>query len=177
VFGQAEEQFFLERGKKMKAKSGFTLVEILIVVVILGILAAIVIPQFTSASTEAKESALVSDLQSVRSQIELYKIHHNDNLPGQDSSGDFVTAMTSVTDQDGNVGTGLTFRFGPYMREIPVNPFNDLKTVSESATAISGQGGDGTGWHFVTGGLDAGLFQANDDDANPYDPNDWHTGY
>jgi len=58
----------------MKAKSGFTLVEILIVVVILGILAAIVIPQFTDASTEAKESALKSDLQTMRSQIELYKI-------------------------------------------------------------------------------------------------------
>jgi general secretion pathway protein G len=171
----------LERGKKMKAKSGFTLVEILIVVVILGILAAIVIPQFTSASTEAKESALVSDLQSVRSQIELYKIHHNDNLPGQDSSGDFVTAMTSLTNQDGVVdtssGTDPTFRFGPYMREIPENPFNDLKTVSESGTAISGAGSDLTGWHFVNSGVDAGLFQANDDDANPYDPNDWHTGY
>jgi len=38
----------------MKAKSGFTLVEILIVVVILGILAAVVIPQFTEASTEAR---------------------------------------------------------------------------------------------------------------------------
>ncbi|MHC4149264.1 MAG: type II secretion system protein [Planctomycetota bacterium] len=161
----------------MKAKSGFTLVEILIVVVILGILAAIVIPQFTSASTEAKESALVSDLQSVRSQIELYKIHHNDNLPGQDSSGDFVTAMTSVTDQDGVVGTGLTFRFGPYMREIPENPFNDLKTVLEDATATSGVGSNNYGWHFITSGADAGLFQADDDKANPYDPNDWHTGY
>ncbi|MHC4363321.1 MAG: type IV pilin protein, partial [Planctomycetota bacterium] len=42
----------------MKAQSGFTLVEILIVVVILGILAAIVIPQFTDASTEAKMSSL-----------------------------------------------------------------------------------------------------------------------
>ena len=67
----------------MKAKSGFTLVEILIVVVILGILAAIVIPQFTEASTEAKESRLVSDLQTMRSQIELYKIQHNDELPGR----------------------------------------------------------------------------------------------
>ena len=67
----------------MKAKSGFTLVEILIVVVILGILAAIVIPQFTSASTEAKESSLVSNLQTIRSQIELYKIQHNDILPGE----------------------------------------------------------------------------------------------
>ena len=67
----------------MRAKSGFTLVEILIVVVILGILAAIVIPQFTGASTEAKESSLVSNLQSIRSQIELFKIQHNDILPGQ----------------------------------------------------------------------------------------------
>jgi len=66
---------------KMKAQKGFTLVEILIVVVILGILAAIVIPQFTEASTEAKTSSLCTDLQTVRSQIELYKIQHNDKLP------------------------------------------------------------------------------------------------
>ena len=158
-------------------KSGFTLVEILIVVVILGILAAIVIPQFTSASTEAKESALVSNLQAVRSQVELYKIHHNDELPGTQGIA-FTVAMTSTTDQDGVLGTGTTFRFGPYMREIPVNPFNDLRTVSEGGTAISGQGDSSTGWHFVTSGNDSGLFQANDDKANPLDDaNDWHTGY
>jgi len=163
----------------MRAKSGFTLVEILIVVVILGILAAIVIPQFTSASTEAKESALVSDLQSIRSQIELYKIHHNDNLPGtqaatiDNGSGLFPTAMTSRTNQDGLVGTDPTlFRFGPYMQRIPDNPFcgtvgaeND---VTESATRIAAGavGDDSTGWWFVTSGTDAGLFQANDDMSN-----------
>ena len=65
----------------MQAKRGFTLVEILIVVVILGILAAIVIPQFTQASTEAKENSLCSNLQSLRSQIELYKCQHNDTAP------------------------------------------------------------------------------------------------
>ena len=51
----------------MKNK-GFTLVEILIVVIILGILAAIVIPQFTQASNDARESSLSSELQTVRSQ-------------------------------------------------------------------------------------------------------------
>ncbi len=171
----------------MKAKSGFTLVEILIVVVILGILAAIVIPQFTSASTEAKESALVSDLQSVRSQIELYKIHHNDELPGDaaNSSGgvDFTDAMTSLTNQAGVVdtsgGTDPLFRYGPYMRELPINPFNDLNTCTVDGTAKSGQGLSDTGWHFVdsTGGTNSGLFQANDDKANPLDDLDWHTGY
>ena len=115
----------------MRAKSGFTLVEILIVVVILGILAAIVIPQFTSASTEAKEAALVSDLQSIRSQIELYKIHHNDALPGTqtattdiDGEGLFQAAMTHRTNQDGLIGDDSTlYRFGPYMQRVPNNPF------------------------------------------------------
>jgi len=165
----------------MRVEKGFTLVEILIVVVILGILAAIVIPQFTSASTEASESALVSDLQAIRSQIELYKIHHMDNLPGTQATNNFVTAMTSKTNIDGETTTQAadpaTCRYGPYMREIPINPFNKINTVSEGATMISGQGDNTTGWHFVNAGQDAGLFQPNDDKANPLDDTDWHTGY
>ncbi|MFQ6036674.1 MAG: type II secretion system protein, partial [Sedimentisphaerales bacterium] len=82
----------------MKAKSGFTLVEILIVVVILGILAAIVIPQFTEASTEAKLNSLMSDLQTFRSQIELYKVQHNDNPP---TAANFVAQMTETSDISG----------------------------------------------------------------------------
>ena len=162
----------------MRAK-GFTLVEILIVVVILGILAAIVIPQFTSASTEAKESALVSDLQAVRSQIELYKIQHNDNLPGTIPAGavvDFVTSMTSKTNQDGVVGTdpALGFRYGPYMQSLPTNPFNDLNTVELDGTA----GDDSAGWNFVTAtGATQGLFQADDSKVNTLDGDKPHTDY
>src|SRR4030043_75639 len=100
---------FLKKGQKMKAKSGFTLVEILIVVVILGILAAIVIPQFTEASTEAKTSSLCTDLQTMRSQIELYKIQHNDNLPGS-GAATFQQSLTGQTDIAGAVGTD----YGPY---------------------------------------------------------------
>ena len=70
-----------------------------------------------------------------------------------------------------------TCKYGKYMQKIPDNPFNDLNTVSTSGTKITGQGSDLTGWHFVTSGVDAGLFQANDDDANPFDPTEWHTGY
>ncbi len=67
---------------KQRITRGFTLIEILIVVVILGILAAIVIPQFTNASQEAAESSVKSQLQTVRSQIELYRVRNNGNLPG-----------------------------------------------------------------------------------------------
>lgn len=58
-------------------RRGFTLIEILIVVVILGILAAIVIPQFSSASNEAAVSSVRSQLQTLRSQVELYRVQNN----------------------------------------------------------------------------------------------------
>ena len=65
---------------RTRRKSGFTLVEILIVVIILGILAAIVIPQFTNASQDARKSSLTSQLQTMRSQIALYELQHNDQF-------------------------------------------------------------------------------------------------
>ena len=135
----------------MKARSGFTLVEILIVVIILGILAAIVIPQFSDASTQARENSLRADLQTMRSQIELYKVQHNDNLPGA-GGATFVQAMTGQTDIAGAVGTD----FGPYVLQIPANPFNNLATVREEGAAA----GAGTeGWRF---GTTSGLFEADD---------------
>jgi len=143
VIYEAVSRTFDEKGKKMKAKkSGFTLVEILIVVVILGILAAIVIPQFTEASTEAKMSSLCTDLQTVRSQIELYKIQHNDDLPGSGTAS-FTDALTTQTDINGGAGTD----YGPYLQKIPTNQFNDLDTIRE---AIPAPGAGTHGWHFDT---------------------------
>jgi general secretion pathway protein G len=137
----------------MKAKGGFTLVEILIVVVILGILAAIVIPQFTEASTEAKLSSLVSDLQTVRSQIELYKIQHNDTLPGSTSGVSWEQAMTMKTDVDGTLNANG--KYGPYLQKVPTNQFNNLNTVG-----IDGTVGDGSnGWEFNS---TTGAFYADD---------------
>jgi len=136
----------------MKAKSGFTLVEILIVVVILGILAAIVIPQFSDASTEAKYSSLASNLQMLRAQIELYKIQHNDTPP---TLASFLNQMTQFSDVDGNTNATETsvYCFGPYMRDIPVEPFTNVATVTAAGA---------TGWCYTesTGEIWA-----------PYDPN------
>ncbi len=120
-----------------KNRSGFTLVEILIVVIILGILAAIVIPQFTNASSSAKTSSVQSTLQSIRSQIELYKIQHNDTPPTlTDATG--WGYLTGPTDQTGNTSTtnGGVFTNGPYLQQVPKNPLNG-NTAIESVAAAS----------------------------------------
>jgi general secretion pathway protein G len=111
-----------------KNNKGFTLVEILIVVIILGILAAIVIPQFTNASTDARKNSLSSQLQTMRSQFELYKLQHNDKLPlifqkagtYTDLSGCWA-GMVGQTDVTGAT-TGTDF--GPYLQQTPTNPLN-----------------------------------------------------
>jgi general secretion pathway protein G len=140
----------------MKAKRGFTLVEILIVVVILGILAAIVIPQFTEASTEARTSSLCTDLQTMRSQIELYKVQHKDEMPGSGTAS-FQEALIGKTDIYGAVSTDPN-DFGPYIQKIPTNQFNKLDTVEEGTGT---PGGGNCGWYFNTS---TGAFHADDDD-------------
>lgn len=148
----------------MKAKSGFTLVEILIVVVILGILAAIVIPQFTEASTEARASTLVSDLQTMRSQLELYKIQHKDALPALDT---FTAQMTTYTDINGNANDDKTavYKFGPYLQKIPTNPFTTSNVLSaDDPSAGAGVADGDLGWSYTAA---TGAFYAiNDEDLN-----------
>src|SRR5215207_3806559 len=103
-------------------KTGFALIEILIVVIILGILAAIVIPQFSSASNDARRSNVQTTAQTLRSQIALYRLQHQDNLPNLTGDGtgatDFWAHMTQYSDESGNLN-GLTktatHKYGPYM--------------------------------------------------------------
>jgi len=117
-------------------KSGFTLVEILIVVIILGILAAIVIPQFTNASQDARESSLLSQLQTLRSQIELYKLQHKDKLPNLVGAAPACwNPLTTKTDADGVLSVAVD-AFGPYMQSAPTNPVNGLSNVVDGDSAL-----------------------------------------
>jgi general secretion pathway protein G len=135
----------------MRAQRGFTLVEILIVVVILGILAAIVIPQFTQASTEAKENSLKSDLQSLRSQIELYKCQHNDMPPGNISDGagtvtptigafpdQMVFCSNELGEDNASKSRDATHKLGPYLERVPANPFSGWTGVGLASGANVG---------------------------------------
>lgn len=121
----------------MRKHKGFTLVEILIVVVILGILAAIVIPQFSDASTQSKLSSSQSSLQSLRSQISLYKIQHNDIAP---ALATFTAQMEQYSNAAGETSATKTAThiYGPYVQRIPLNPWNNSRGVAAAAGADVG---------------------------------------
>ncbi len=114
----------------------FTLVEVLIVVIVLGILAAIVVPQFSEATTDAKTSALTTNLQTIRSQTQLYKMQHNDTYP---TYALFTNQMTQYSNVSGatQATKDATFKYGPYLLSIPNNPFTDTNTLSNDDTATS----------------------------------------
>ena len=121
--------------------------EIMIIAVIICVVGFIVTPAFTKANAEAKISDLTEKLESVRNQIELYRVQHDGLLPGQRRAGgsidkrQFVNALT----EKGPDG------MGPYLEEVPVNPFNESDSISVE-TWDDGKV-NGAGWCFnsVTG--------------------------
>jgi len=160
---------------------GFTLVELLIVVIILAVLAAIVVPQFTSSTDEAKLASFDTTLANMRSVIELYYNQHNSTYPSAaaatgggaactgaggtagtgavDSVQAFMDQMTRYTNASGqscSMKVGV-FKYGPYLKKdtLPNNPLTDNGTLVISTAGILPVTGAavGAGWKFdnVTG--------------------------
>ena len=111
-------------------RTAFTLVELLIVVIILGILAAIVVPQFADASSDARLSSLATNIATIRGQLELYKLQHRGVYP---TLGTFTAQMTAGTDELGGVGT----KFGPYLQRVPTNPFTIGGTGNDVTNSVA----------------------------------------
>lgn len=119
-----------------RMKKAFTLVEILIVVVILGILAAIVVPQFTNATQDAQAGNLKTQLSTLQNQIELYKARTN-AYPDLSTGWDVLIT-------------------GDYIKEAPKNPAAATGLQDVIGTAASAT----VGWVYdqATGTLSATYF-------------------
>jgi len=144
---------------------GFTLLEILVVVVMLGILAAVVVVQVSGATREARESALRANLRNIRNQIKLYRLHHG-MYPGYKQRPDgsltswrsrrFVNQLLGKTHRDGTYGG----EYGPYLQKFPANDF--AENPKKAAEIRMGEpNGRGPGWAFNPY---TGSFRANDPD-------------
>jgi general secretion pathway protein G len=81
----------------MSNKSGFTLIELILVVVILGILAGAVVPVFQGRSEQARIGRAKTDIATYGTQVDLYALDHNDKYP--DSLNDLVSGKKKYVQQ------------------------------------------------------------------------------
>jgi len=152
-----------------RRRSAFTLVEILIVVIILGILAAIVMPQFTSASGDARRNSLSSSLHALRTQLELYMLQHGDETAA--ITGSDWSPLTQQSTFNGQT-------VGPYLTVTPINPVNGFSDILVlSADATGGDAVSGSRIGFVYNPANGKLWATNSkgdkvyNEVNPRDPN------
>jgi len=126
---------------RFSRRYAFTLVEVLIVVVIMAVLAATIIPQFSDSARDAKVNTAVFNLHTLRAQIQMYRVNHDGANP--DAS---LSKLTSKTDAAGNVGTGATHIYGPYLGEIPVNTLTGSNVVGAPNAVPPTATTDGVDW-------------------------------
>jgi len=114
--------------KAKKGKKGFTLIELMIVVAIIGILAAIAIPRFANLLEKSREGATKGNLSSIRSSISLY-----------------------YSEKEGVWPTDMSSSFTSYLFPIPPAKATPLGNVSTTTgVTASPQSGTGVGWAYVT---------------------------
>lgn len=142
----------------MKKARAFTLVEILVVVVLLGILAVVVLSMVSDSAGSAKKSALAHDLQMLRRYVLIYKGQHLEVSPGypdgdttqaptEQAFFEQITMSSNTSGQTAPVGTA-GFNRGPYLMKIPVNPLNHKDTVQVLGDAedFPASADDSHGW-------------------------------
>lgn len=131
----------------------FTLVEILIVVVILGILAAVVVPQFVGAVQDSAITTTQTELEKLRRAMEVYQVRNENLLP-------------TVAAGNGTWGD-LIANSGEYLKEAPANPYvggaNAKVIVIANSPDSSFQTSYGWIYNDTTGEIWAGSFDANDE--------------
>lgn len=120
-------------------RPAFTLIELIIVVAILGILAAIVLPEVQGHTQRAKEAAAKDNLRILRNAIERYASEHNDVPPGY---------KDDIPSADPHLVYFLAQIYRDYLSDLPENPFTQKSTftIINNSQSFPTQASDTYGW-------------------------------
>ncbi len=116
----------------MQKSKGFTLIELMIVVAIIGILAAIAIPKFADLIRKSQEAATKGNLGAMRSAIVIYYGEQEGIFPNATADGDDSTS--------GTLGSILTMNNGKYIKASPATyepPYHPSNALTASVAIVS----------------------------------------
>ena len=131
---------------RAKAQQGFTLIEIMIVVVILGVLAALVVPNMIGKAGDARQVAATSDLRAIANALEMYRLE-NYTYPSTDQG------LKALVQEPGGYPPAPHWNVNGYLRKLPKDPWGRgylyISPGNENSFDLLTLGGDGR-----TGGVE-----------------------
>ena len=103
--------------KRMSNRKGFTLVELLVVVAIIGILAAIAIPKFSSATDSAARAKIQADLRTIDSVVQIYRAANPTTTPTYSNLAPYLQSVPT-TPKWGKIAAGTAYNLNADYRAI-----------------------------------------------------------
>ena len=114
-------------------RTGFSIIELMIVTAILGLLAAVAIPRLSKPDDQTRDAEVVAALASLRTAIDSYWSQHA-AFPGELGPDQLVNQLCRQTNDAGRPGVGADYLLGPYLPtgRMPVSPIvgrNNIQVV------------------------------------------------
>lgn len=110
--------------RTQKPRAGFTLLEVMVVIVILGVLASLVVPNLLGNKEKADRQKAISDIVALENALDMYRLD-NGRYPTTEQG------LEALIQQPANMADSRNYRTGGYIKRLPKDPWgNDYQYLS-----------------------------------------------